>query len=463
MKFGQELKKAPGFSASLDKVQADRQKQEDGAPALDKKGADSKPDPIAANNAKDKGDTPPAPKPKDDKSPLGKRSSRLLEEPAAPADDDAQKPDAKDKKDKTDGRDADGEQVTDKDLEEELQNPHKSEKANKRFRELYRRMKEAEGKHTTTDKQLKEKESKLAEMQKQLEEAAKKASAPDADMQKKLEEYDMLRRQHDLESDPQVKEVYDGRINQSEESIASVLESNNIVFKGMDAKQSYEVIKKEGGFRGFARKYPDLAQQILDSLNVADQQAVQASISRQFMLEDEKKNFIQTEKSKAKEYFEKQAKEKQELDKNTLTPEKFKEARRVRIEEVKKQIIDTAETFKDREIPADASDEEKARLTGENEFTAELRDTLAAHLDPQNDEDFVDTAVAATLASKFKREKTALAAENAALKKEIDKIRGAGRTTPRGGAIPPTVISKEFNKPASSFGAALDLVTRNKG
>lgn len=462
MKFGQELKKAPGFSASLDKAQSDRQSKEAGSPVLDKKGGDAKPDPIAANNDKDKKDTPPAPT-KDSKPSLGKRSSRLLEEPTPAGDDPAAKPEDKDKKDKPDVKDNEGDPVTDKDLEEELHDPHKSAKANKRFRELYRRMKEAEGKHATTDKQLKEKEAKLLELQQQLDAAAKKTTTPDPDTLKKLEEFDMLRRQHDLENDPKVKELYDSRITQSEDAISSVLESNNITFKNMDVKTSLELIKKEGGFYAFAQKYPQVAQDIIDSLNVADAQQVQASISRQIMWKDEKKTFIQAEKAKAKEYFEKQAKDREEQDKNAPTPERLKEAHKAKLESVKKQIMETADIFKDQEIPADASEEEKTRLTAENEFTAELRETLASHLDPQNDDEFVDTAVAATLAHKFKREKTALAAENAALKKEIERIKNAGRTTPRGGAIPPTVPPKDFAKPAPSFGAALDLVQRNRG
>jgi hypothetical protein len=458
IKFGQELQKAPGFSASLDKAKEARE-QAEGSTNGDGKsaGGDKKPDPIAAANAAAKKETPP---PAGDKKPaLGKRSSSLLSD-EKPKDEP--NPELKEPKPKKEDGTVDDEPVTDQDIEAELANPHKSEKANKRFRELYRRMREAEGKHATTAKQIQERETKVAELQKQLDEVSKKSTTVDPDIQKKLDEYQMLKRQHDLENDPQIKEIYDNRISASEEAISGILQANRIEFKGMDIKQSSDLIKKEGGFRAFSRKYPEITQQILDALNPADLMELQAATGAQNMLETEKKSFIQTEKGKAKEYFEKQAAAAKEAAANQTTPEKIQEVKKAKIETVTKQIFETADIFKDKEIPADASPEEKKRLSEENQFTDELRQTLQSHLDPQNDDEFVDTAVAATLAHKFKREKTALAARVEALEKELDRVKNAGRTTPRGGVLPPTATPKDSNKPAPSFGAALDLVTRGR-
>jgi hypothetical protein len=431
-------KKTGGFSdPTQDKVTA--AKKEDKPPA----------DPIAAKNAEDAAKK--AAKPDEKKSDLGKRAASLLkdedEDPAASAADDK--------------KDGDDKAVTDAEIEEEMKTP-KSAKSERRFRHLHSQWKAAEAKVAETAKQVAEKEQKLAAIEKQMQELQSKATQPDPEIATKLERLQMLERRHNLKSSEHVKNTFDARITRNEDKIYKTIMANGVPFKNMDEKQAIEVFQKKGGFREFSRKHPDLAEGILKSLPIADRQVVEAAMGGQNQLEDEKEFYLETESAKAKEYFEKEAKAAEEAKAKEPDPAKQAEAQKQAIENLKKTYFEKIDIFKDAEIPADASPEEKARLTAANKLSADLRDAFANNLAPASNEEYIDIALSATLAVKLKRENSSMKRELAAAKAEIEKFKNGSKTSTKGGALPASSEPKA-EKPPATFQGSIDRQLARRG
>jgi hypothetical protein len=471
---GKELRKNEGFSKALDKQAKpgekkqpdpkkdftppgdDKEKKQGGFsdPTQDKVTGvkkDEKPpaDPIAAKNAEDAAKKAAA-KPEEKKSDLGKRAASLLkdeDEEAAAAPDDK--------------KDGDDKAVTDAEIEEEMKTP-KSAKSERRFRHLHSQWKAAEAKVAETAKQVAEKEQKLAAIEKQMQELQAKATQPDPEIATKLERLQMLERRHGLETSEHVKTTFDARVARNEEKIHQTLQAAGIAFKNMDEKQSIEVIKKKGGFREFARKHPDLAEGILKALPFSDRQVIEAATTGQTLLEQEKSDYLETESAKAKEYFEKQAKEQAEAKAKEPDPAKQAEAQKQAIENLKKTYFEKIDIFKDAEIPADASPEEKARLTAANKLSADLREAFANNLAPASNDEYIDIALSATLAVKLKRENSSMKKELAALKADLEKVKNGSKTSTKGGALPASSEPKA-EKPPATFQGSIDRQLARRG
>lgn len=474
---GKELRRNEGFSKALDKqVKPPASAQPDpkkniAPPPSDKKDEkksefsdpnqdrvtpakkDDKPpaDPIAAKNAEDaakKAAEKAAAEKKDEKkSDLGKRTASLLKDEEEETSGEAKKDDEP--------------AVTDAEIDEEMKTP-KSAKSERRFRHLHSQWKASETKAAELAKSLKEREDRIAAIEKEYNEAKAKIGQPDPEIAKKLERLQMLERRHGLESSEHVKTTYDARVARNEDKIYQTLEAAGIAFKGMDEKASIEIIKKKGGFREFTRKHPDLAEGILKALPLADRQVVDAATLGQTMLEQEKAAYLETESAKAKEYFEKEQKELAEAKAKEVSPEKQAEIQKQAIENLKKTYFEKIDIFKDAEIPADASAEEKARLTAANKLAADLRDTFASNLAPASNDEYIDIALSATLAVKLKRENSSMKKEVAALKAELEKVKNGSKTSTKGGALPASSEPKN-EKPASTFGGSIDRQLARRG
>lgn len=480
-----ELRKNPGFASSLDK--ATEKSQQDGTqrippggvtPPTDKK--EKITDPIARANADDAAKK--AAEKSDKKIELGKRSASLLADDDQEKEADLSDPSGDGKKKITEKDDkltleatkeAKGQKaaakaaetpVTDADIEEEMK-AEKSEKSQRRFRELHSRWKNADAKIANTEKALKAKDEELSSLKKQMEEAtakmAESGKIPE-DVQKKLDALQMYQRRYELDNSEEVKTRFDARVTRQEENIAKTLVKADIKFEGMTAQQSAEQIKSRGGFRKFASAFPELAEGILDRLNVVDRKEVEAAMTGQILLDQERQNYIEGESAKANEYFENQRKEAEAAKANEITPEKRQAAQAKAIESLQTDLFSKMDMFKEGEIPSDASDEEKARIGDQNKFAGELRETFKAHLTPKDDQEFIDTAMAATLASKFKRDNTSLKNQVKELTAELEKLRNGSRTAARNGALPASAEPKP-TKPASSFTAAVDRALANRG
>ena len=470
---GRQLKTSPGFARALDKAEQKKDAPEktedtrkgglfDKSSKSEKKDAPA--DPIAKANAAAAEEKAPKAEAKSDR-PVSRTASLLEKDEEDDKESEAPAEKKESKSDKAEKPATEESPVTDTEIEEEMKTP-KSAKSERRFRHLHSQWKAAEAKAAETAKQVAEKEQKLAQLEAQMKEQATKAAASgqlDPDIQKKLDELQMYQRQFELESSDHVKQTFDARISRQEENIYARLTEGGIKFKGMDEKTSIDLIKKMGGFRAFARKEPDLVDGILDRLNVADRKEVEAAMMGQTMLEQERKGYIDTEKGRAKEYFEKKQKEEQAARANEEPPEKRREAQQKAVEKLKTEMFEKHAFFKDTEIPADASPEEKKRLSDDNAFADNLRKMFADSLIPKNDEEVINVALEATLAHKFKRDNVALRRELKQLKADLEKVKNGSKTSTRGGAIPTTMGADKISKPAAGFGAALDKAQERRG
>lgn len=357
-----------------------------------------------------------------------------------------------------DAKAEDASAITEKDIEDELKNPHSSEKKQARIRWLHKQWKEADAKAATSAKSSAEKDAKLQELEKKLSEAGKAAGvAPE--VQAQLDELQQYRRQYEVENSPRYKEFNDA-YEATESAILATLKNAGIKLKGGTWEQTEAYIKEIGGFAAFQEQHPELAEDIRETrLNISARDKLVAALNRQDLLKEAKSHFVKTEKSGAKEYFAKVEAEKKAAAEAAPKPEVEKQARKAKLENWHRQTISEVELFKDAEAPAEASEEARTSIKQQNELKAFLRSNLAANLNLDSEEDVARVALDATLAHFFKKQTDGLYAENEQLRAELKKVKTAGKTIVKGTQTPAPIN----DKPAKTFEEQLERSLARKG
>jgi hypothetical protein len=432
---GKEAVKS-SFGDSLGKIAKKSADEKAGVSSEPPASTGEKADPIAAKVAAEKSEAKTADEPK-----LERKSLKNLL-------DDKGKP-------KAEGTEETKVVVSDAEIDEELKNPHKSEKAQKRFLELHRRWKEADAKAVTTAKQSAEKDAKLAELEKKITEAGKNAGVP-PEVQAQLDELKQYRRRYQVEKSPEYTK-YDVAYKETEKDIADVIKLSGIKFQGMTEEQSIAFIEAEGGFDSFQRKYPKVAKDVREAIaesNPAYNDDLTTAISRQKLIKKAQQVFREGEEKNAVEYFSKmEADEKAKAEAASKVPE-MGAVRKKAFDAWRDEAYKKLDFFREEEAPEGASESAVKTVKEKNAFAASLRKTLEENLNVSNDEDFKDIALAATLAHKIKREKDELAARVESLEAELKKIKGAGRTVTKSTQS----SAASASAPPKSFTEALDRV-----
>ncbi len=403
----------------------------------------------------------PADKPEDKAK--DKPAEKLVEkDKAAPALDELPKLGAKDllKKDEPktkddkakgkDGKPVEDEPLSEEELKEELDNPHRKEKSQRRYRQLWEMRKKAEEIVATTAKQVKEREEEIAKLKEQMKTAGDKAGIPD-DVQKQLEELAMLKREKGLHDDPQIKQLFDNRVANAETVIMDILTKRQSPLP----KSYVDAIAQAGGFIGFSKIYPQEAEQIFELLPLAERKEIESAMAEQMILGRQKNAYIEGEKSKAVQYFADQ-KARQEAEAAAKPdPKKEAEAMQQRFtswrEGVKKEAKDI---FGEQEIPADASETVKKEITEKNRFARQLSAALDQRVGAKTPEEWQDILLESVLAHKLSADNKSLRSENELLKAELETVRGAGKTTTRNGGINPLTPPKTADEKPKPFGEA---------
>jgi hypothetical protein len=327
----------------------------------------------------------------------------------------------------------------------------------KKIAKVRERLKELE---TTLDSERstrQQKEQALAEYEakvKQLEEQQRQFD-PEA-FKRTEEELLQYRRLHALESDPRIAQTFDQPLTLAEESITGILKRHGL------QDSNLELIKSTGGFRAFAQKYPDIANDIFDKLSQAsrvDAAEIQGHIAEQLRLTRDKSRFIEAEKATARTWFEEQQKLAE------AQRQQFEGALRQNTEETQRwvqTIQDKVDFLKQDPIPATATPEEKKRLQELNGTRAQLRQVLNEALTVDTPEARRNIALLATGATWHKRRADELEAQLKAAREEVAKIKRAGRTVPQaGGGTPSAPRAPEEARP-QSLTEALNLVAQGK-
>jgi hypothetical protein len=345
--------------------------------------------------------------------------------------------------------------LDEKEIEEELANPHRSEKSARRFRELHRRWKDAEGKISKTAAEGKAKEEKLQKMEQEMAELKAGKGASDEEIKKEKEELMQYRRRYDLEKDPQIKQQFDERIKTTNDTIGSVLARNGV------KKEDIEAIQREGGFNAYINANPSGAEEFLNSLGIIDRRKIETALTEQDLVTRAKDDYIKRETANASHWFEERDKAAAAEKAKQPDPAKTVELEKRVFENWSENVFKELPYFHEAEIPSDASAEVRTRIEKENQFARELKTTLKANLQPANLQEKVDIALSATLAFRLRRKLDEAEATLAALKKENTELKNADATTPRSGN---SMTSGGTDTPKAekfpSFSSALDKLER---
>lgn len=318
-----------------------------------------------------------------------------------------------------------------------------------------------------------------AAAKKELDEA-KKAGASSEELKKIREEHEALkadalrlRRLHDLKSDKEFNDKYDLPVKQVDTQIADTLKRYGF------GEATLKAIDAEGGFAAFSRssklftvREPDpenagqtravqktaaqLAREWVSGMDVADSEAVKAGLGKQQLLQSEKQAAIEKEQAEAKAYFEnrdkatteQQAAAKAAHEKNMADYKAWRD----------KAVAET-EFLKDREIPAEATAEQKKAIEEYNEFNAQLRARIDR--DPTNALEYGQLKLEAAEAHHLRRTLGEKDAEIASLREQLKQKSAALRTTPKAGSLlkgdgkPPAAPETNVSDPMASLKAGL--------
>ncbi len=243
------------------------------------------------------------------------------------------------------------------------------------------------------------------------------------------------------------------------------------------------MIKEEGGWNKFAdstRVVPlndgtnvsasELADTILKQLPLGERKQVEAAMMEQIQTKRDRDRYFSEEQAKANDYFKNReastTKEKEEYNK------RINEAAQT-IEKWQKDVVDKNDWLKPKDVPANASEEQKKAISEDNRYTAQLNALLKKSLNVKDLNESLDMVLDSVRFYQERREKVSLAEENKKLKadlaakqSEIDKFKGASRTTPKAGSLNggggATDNSKNEDKIPKSLEAAFDSLARGE-
>ncbi len=152
-------------------------------------------------------------------------------------------------------------------------------------------------------------------------------------------------------------------------------------------------------------------------------------------LQREKDAYIKSEEAKASEYFKNQ--EAEEKKKSEASQTQVKEITS-KIENWHKDLIKANDWLQQKEIPANATADERAQIEDSNKFSKQVNALLLKSLNVRTVEEGLEVAFDSVRYYQSRREAARLADENAKLKSQLKerddqivKIRTSSRTTPR--------------------------------
>jgi hypothetical protein len=209
-----------------------------------------------------------------------------------------------------------------------------------------------------------------------------------------------------------------------------------------------------------------LSELIANALPLAERKAVEAAMVTQINAKSERELFIKTEQEQAKEYFSKKEREAQEASKAQQA--QMDEARKF-VESHRAKVL-TEDWIKDKEIPANATEQEKVAIQAYNTSNAKIRDALDKSLGSKTIPELMEvvTNSARYLAEQrttetLKKEVEKLKADLAAKSKELDTFKSSGRAVPKHGsiAVVPAGDSRNEDRPRT-LEEELELIEQSR-
>ena len=268
-------------------------------------------------------------------------------------------------------------------------------------------------------------EKTVAELSEKVKLTEGKTATPE--IENELKELRAFRAQFDTENDPEFKSKYDTKLEQNYQTVYAKLKEHGLKDEVIATLKSLSQKERDENIETFLSKIPTTSRRLIESKLVDN---VSVSEQRRAELEGVRAKADQILAERAKAPIETTQKLESEI------------ATRLR------PALEKVEWIRVKEIPPSVAGEEKARLEKANEFALFAQEQLRKAIVDHSSASRAEAALAVPLAYYYKAQSTDLATENAALKKELDGIRAASRTsrTARTSATPNPVAPKVESK-----------------
>jgi hypothetical protein len=312
--------------------------------------------------------------------------------------------------------------------------PYDKPKTAKRIQALLKKIDAANDVVTRTKKEAEEKAKRLSELEQELSTVKTKDPATDEAIKKQLEQ------------DPEVKTKFDSRVESSESSIIDTLKRRNA------GDALLNLIKEEGGWTKFSESgraitladgtsetCSSIAEKIMGTLPLGERKAIEAAMIDQIATRREKSRYFDEETKKADEYFKKQAEQqKQAVEVNQQAVKQAEQA----VANWRKEVAEKNAWLKLKDIPADATADQKKAIEEDNTYTKQLNQLLDQSLKAKDLNALLDIVLDSVqyyqerrLHSRAVARIAALEKENAALRERDAKFKEASKSAPKSGSI----------------------------
>lgn len=355
--------------------------------------------------------------------------------------------------------------------------PHDKPRTAKRIQALLKKIEEERAEIANTKKERDDKAAKLSELEKKLADVKTVNPETDEKIKAQLNELSMFRRRYQLESDPEVKSKFDSRVESAEQSILDVLKKHNA------GQEFLNLVKNEGGWSGFSGSgrsvtindgnggtktvtYAELADSVMQNLPLTDRKSVEAAMIEQLSTKRERDRFFKEEQEKADKFF----KEREETAKKQFEEQQKRGQEAMKtIEDWKAKQLESP-MFKEKEVPENATAEQKAEIAEHNNYVKQLKSLFNKNMGVNTLEGIFDIQLDAIkyyderrTSNALREEVEHLRAELEAKQKEINNFRSASRSVVKGGSIAtaPTKTTTQEKKPRG-LEAAFDMLERGE-
>lgn len=357
--------------------------------------------------------------------------------------------------------------------DEELQVlPHDKPKTAKRIQALLKKIDQINSEVSKTKQEATEKATKLAELEKKLGEVKTVDPVTEEAVKKQIEELGMFKRRYQLESDPEVKTKFDSRVESAEASITDTLKRRGLADSWITA------IKEEGGWNKFADSSrvfslaegktataQEIAEMVLQNLPLGERKNVEAAMMEQVQTKREKDRFFKEEQEKATEFFKKQD---EEVKKQQQSYQASVQELAGKVQVFEKQVLETNDWMKEKEVPGDATAEQKLSIQEDNKYAKQLQGLLKKTLASRDVNESLEVIYDSMRYynelrnnAKMRAENVRLAQQLAAKQAEIDRYKTGGRTVTKPGSLVGGTVEKVSEKKApASLEEALAALER---
>ena len=324
--------------------------------------------------------------------------------------------------------------------------PYDKPKTAKRIDALLKKATALQESEALTKKELAARDQKLKDLEEELGKVKTVNPETNEEVKRQLDELSMFRRKYDLENDPEVKQKFDSRIENAENSISEIFKRRG----GGDGLAN--IVSEEGGWLNFTDSNrvirlvdgtemtaAEIAEAIKKELPLSERRSIESFELEQIQTRRDRERFFEEETKKANEFFQK---------KNDLT-KKQEEERAKAIEEGSKMINSwreevkkSNEWLKERDIPSGTPQDKVSEIMEDNKYTKQLNELIDKAIQTTEPKQMLDIVLYSVRLHQERREhaktqKTlqALQQQLSAKEEQIKKFKIGSTTVSKSGSL----------------------------